>query len=184
MKKLNILTYIAFALSVAVLLSGVSSSEAEELNQRLTGTYSISVVKTCYWDNGILNSIHLQGEFTFDGNGNGWAEIYAFGVNIFHPNPSNIPGDLNQKVFDGIFTYTVGSNQYFIIDPLNLYVPDTNNLVVENVSFEGWIGRGSQTLIISNTEGNIETVYNGNFPSGKMDRNCGGTGSAVKVSKE
>ena len=168
MKKLNILTYMIFALTLTSLLGGVSISKAEEPNGRLTGTYAVSSIKTCYWVDTNVNTIHLQGEYTFNGDGTGWAEITALGIP-----PS-------QMKFDGDLSYNVNDNYFTIYIP-ELYIDNTAILKIEDIFQEGWIGRGSQTLVISNTDGNIETVYT---PGGPTTRQCGVTGTAVKVSKD
>ena len=174
MKKLNILTYIIFALTLTCFLGGVSIAKAEEPNGKLTGTYAVSSIKTCYWANSNVSTIHLQGEYTFNGDGTGWAEVTALAKSISQPTPPN------QKKFDGEFSYNVNDN-YFTIYDLDFYIDDTAILVIEDIFQEGWIGRGSQTLVISNTDGNTETVYT---PGGPTTRQCGLTGTAIKVSKD
>jgi len=162
-----IFTFIMWAL-----LSGVHNSKAEELNKKLKGTYAVTSVITCQAnDQGNIATFHLQGLFTFYGNGTGEAEeitVLVVSSALYPPSPY-------QVFLTGDFSYTVDNKDYFTIDDLDLYVD--GDLVIEDIMQEGWIGHGSQTLILSDTHLNDETA-----PAGL--RKCGRTGTAVKISKK
>lgn len=171
MKKISILTCMIFTFIVSVLLSGVQNLKADGLNKKLNGTYAVTSVITCKTNaQEYIATFHFQGLFTFYGDGNGEAEEITVLVMSYAPSPPS-----PYLVFlTGAFSYTVESNDYFTIDDLDLY--RNGALVVEDIIQEGWIGHGSQTLILSDTYLNDETA-----PSGS--RKCGRTGTAVKISK-
>ena len=171
-----------FTLIVSVLLSGVSNSNAEGFNERLHGTYAVNTTITCNYPSGPTNdntnTIHNHGLLTFYGDGFGVSNITALSVNH---NPRN---DILSKppiVFSGNFTYTVESDDYFTINQ-NLSAPA---VTISGVAQEGWIGRGGHTLVISDTELNVETLTI-TTPGGQITktRTCGRTGTAIKVSKQ
>jgi len=174
MKKLSILTYIAFALSVAILLVGVANTNAEETNERLKGTYALNLVGTCTLASGYTQTIHLQGQLVFNGDGTGESSLIAL---ITNHNPA-ITGEVYPVVRDltGNFTYSVWSDDYFTTDS-NLTVVGTP-VTISGIMQEGRIGHGAQTLLISDTDTNIETLWVGG--SVLTTRTCGRNSTAVK----
>ena len=177
MKILSILTCMIFTFIVSVLLSGVQNSIADELNEKLNGTYAVTSVITCQaTGQGAISIFHFQGLFTFNGDGTGEAEeITVLVVSTAPSPPSPYPVSMT-----GQFTYTVWSNDYFTIDDLVLF----NNaapVTIEDIIQDGWLGHGGQTLIISDTYPNVENVYLDEEPF--ATRTCGRTGTAVKISK-
>ena len=175
MKKLNIQICIAFVFSIAVLLSGVSNSTAEGLNGKLTGTYAVSRVGTCINNaSEFTATAHYQGLLTFDGDGFGVSEGMALAINH---NPGLTPmGPPGVRVVSGSFTYNVENNNYFTIAQ-NLLINET--ATVSGIIQEGWIGHGAQTLLITDTDTNVEEISVGG--SVVRTRTCGRSGTAVKI---
>jgi len=169
MKRLRILTGLTFTFIVSVLLIGISNTKAEGLNRKLQGTYAINTVLTCSMPWG-TRTIHLQGQYTFDGNGSGDAQVTALAIN--HENYPTPPTPQSRQELSGSFTYTVFKDGYFEIDQPSLY---SNDVIITGIQQEGWIGRGGQILVISDTDVNVETV-NESIP-----RICGRTGTGVKL---
>lgn len=132
MKKLNILTYMIFALTLTCLLGGVSNSKAEDLNSRLIGTYAVNTVITCnYITQARTQTIHLQGLYTFYGDGSGDSEVTSLGINNYPPFPPT--GSL---LLEGSFTYTVYSDDYFTIEQ----GLSGSGVTITDIEQEGWIG--------------------------------------------
>ena len=182
MKKISILTCIAFALSVAILLGGVANTNAEALNEKLKGTYAFSAIVTCSGlapaTDGLTATVHLQGQYVFYGDGNGESSFTSLTMNHNFGDTGAQPPNV-VDVF-GSFTYDVESNDYFVLDSnITLVgVPVT----ISGIMLEGRIGHGAQTLLLSDTATNVETIYrNGSFLA---TRTCGRKVTAVKIHRD
>lgn len=175
MKKICILACMVFTFSVSFLLSGMQSSKAEELNAKLRGTYAYSGIGTCTQANGNTLTLHLQGQLIFNGDGTGTSSLI---VHIINHNPS-ITGTDPPVVRDlsGDFTYNVESNDYFTFSSSLTVVGIP--VTISGIAQDGMIGHGAQTLLLSDTDTNVETLYyDGSIYT---TRTCGRNGSAVKV---
>jgi hypothetical protein len=178
MKKLNILICIAFALSVVVLLFGVSNSTAEGINGKLTGTYAVSTVITCTSDNELTFTAHYQGLLTFYGDGFGVSE--GMGLAINHNPAVTGTGLAGVRVVSGSFTYNVENNNYFTIAE-NWSVVGAP-VTIGGIMQEGRIGHGAQTLLITDTDTNVEEISRDG--SVVRTRTCGRSGTAVKIQSD
>ena len=174
MKKISILTCIAFALSVAILLGGVANTNAEALNGKLKGTYAFSAIVTCYGTPGLTRTTHLQGEYVFYGDGNGESSFTALAINHnFGETGARLPYVIDLV---GSFTYDVESNDYFVLDS-NLTIVG-QPVTISGIMLEGRIGHGAQTLLLSDTATNVETIH---LNGSSLPRTCGRNITAVKI---
>jgi hypothetical protein len=79
----------------------------------------------------------------------------------------------------GRFSYTVDQDNSFIMLQ-NLTVD--NGVSVSGIVQRGWIGHGGKTLVISDVDDNEEEVTTSTGSS--FLRECGRSGTAIKVSKD
>lgn len=160
-------------------LGFVATAMAGEYHSRLKGTYALNTVASCTQASGYTLTIHLQGQLTFNGDGTGESGGIAL---VTQHNPAITGSDPpSLKSVSGSFTYSVESDNYFTLDSNNFTV---NGIVtIIGIAQEGWIGHGAQTLLISDTDLNVETLYR---PNGSIitTRTCGRTGTAVKLPKK
>ena len=172
MKKIT--TWFTFVLSMAVLLSFVTNANAEGFNEKLKGTYAFSGIVTCSGTAGLTSTRYVQGQYIFYGDGNGESSLTALRINH---NPAITGGD-PPDVLDlvGSFTYDVESNDYFVLGS-NLTVVG-RPVTIGGIMLEGRIGHGAQTLLLSDTATNVETVH---LNGSSLPRTCGRNITAVKI---
>jgi hypothetical protein len=126
----------------------------------------------------------MQGQVTFYGDGNGDLDATMLLVNHNATNIGTYP--LSYNDVSGGFAYSIESANYFKMyqDVTSVRIAGPGGpgftLTVNDIVQEGWIGHGGQTLVLGDTDINVENLAkaDGTFLG---TRSCGRSGTANKI---
>ena len=201
MKK--VLGFAFMAVFTMLFTVGLDTAEAKgkkSPESKLKGTYARTRTRTCIRTNGVFDSNRriapaypgqnpyghtrtnvISGNATFNGDGTGTLESDGLSIrNITSPSQGGTGPHFN---FTGPgtcdFNYTVNSDNSFEV--VISSCSSSNGSSSSGTVVQGQIGRGGQTLIISDPDSNVETITTGSGST--VRRICNRSGVAVKVKK-
>ena len=185
---------ITVLLNLLFIAANTFSLEAADLNHMLQGEYIMVSTLTCVSSSGGFNenltriggggivTSHSNGLVTFDGNGNGTLVGTTIVINPIKLNDGEAPVTPNDTT--STFTYTVDTNGFYqsnsVITSTRTGGPSSGvTITISGIRIEGQLSSDGETLLISDTNPNIEVIT---LPDeSTVDRICGRTGTIMKI---